>query len=121
MKLTDVKGVGQSAAGKLAAADINTVQDLAEVDLRQTDITGLSEDHVAQLRDRARRILQAQKTGDLTLVDGLGPSARDKLNSAGIKTIDQLVALDLRSTDVDGLSTDNLQRLKQNADYLTTD
>jgi predicted flap endonuclease-1-like 5' DNA nuclease len=32
MKITDVKGIGQSAAGKLGAAGIRSVEDLAEID-----------------------------------------------------------------------------------------
>lgn len=122
MKLTDVKGVGQSAAGKLGAAGITTVEKLAEIDLRQTNITGLSNHHIATLRDNAQKLLQAQQhPTDLTLVQGLGPSARDKLQAAGIKTIDQLTELDLRTHEIDGLSTDNLQKLKHNARHLTTD
>jgi len=72
MKLTDLKGVGQSAASKLAAAGIETVDALAESDQRQTDVTGLSRDNVARLRENARTLLEAVETGELTLVDGLG-------------------------------------------------
>lgn len=118
MKLTDVKGVGQSAAGKLGAAGIESVEDLAEIDLRGTDVTGLSAENVARLRDHARTLLEAVETGELTLVEGLGPSAADKLNAAGVKTIEQLIDLDLRGEDIEGLSTDNLQKLKRNAEYL---
>lgn len=50
MELTGVKGVGQSAAGKLGATGIRTVEDLAEVDQRETDVTGLSQENVARLR-----------------------------------------------------------------------
>jgi predicted RecB family nuclease len=117
-ELTSVKGVGQSVADKLEAAGITTIDDLAEVDLRSADIEGLSSDHVARLRENANRFLQAQDSGELTLVEGLGPSAQEKLEAAGIETIEELSEVDLRSKDVEGLSTENLQKLKRNAKYL---
>lgn len=118
MKLTDVKGVGQSAAGKLAAAGIRTVDELADIDLRSLDVTGLSAENVAKMRDNARKLLEAQATGDLTLVKGLGGSAKRKLQKAGVETIEDLVELDLRSETVEGLSVENLQKLKHRARYL---
>lgn len=121
MKLTDVKGIGQSAAGKLAAAGIESVEELAEIDQRTTSVTGLSQENVARLRGNARALLEAKRTGELTLVEGLGPSAADQLNAAGVKTIEHLVELDLRTESVEGLSTENLQKLKRNATYLTTE
>jgi predicted RecB family nuclease len=113
-----VKGVGVSAQRKLKAAGVETVEQLADLDLRKVDIVGLSADHLAQLRDAAQRFLAAQKKSDLSLVEGLGPSARRKLEDAGIGTIEALANLDLRKTDVDGLSTQHLQRLKRAARYL---
>lgn len=121
MQLTDVKDLGPSAADKLDAAGIESVEQLAEIDLRGNDVEGLSTDHLARLRNNARKLIEAQPSGELTLVDGLGPSARDKLNAAGVKTIDQLFELDLRSANVEGLSTKNLQKLKRNAAYLVPD
>lgn len=121
MKLTDVKGVGQSAAGKLGAAGITSVEELAELDLRSADINGLSNQNLKKLRANAQKLLRARKDTDLTLVDGLGPSAAEKLEEAGVETIEGLVDLDLRSADVDGLSTENLQKLKRNAGYLVSD
>jgi predicted RecB family nuclease len=119
VKLRHVKGVGPSAEEKLEASDIATVEELANVDLRSHDVDGLSAENVAQLRDNAKRFLQAQdERGDLTLVEGLGPSAEDKLEAAGVETIEDLAELDLRSADVDGLSTDHVQKLKRNARYL---
>lgn len=118
MKLTDVKGVGQSAAGKLGAAGISSVEELADLDLRGADINGLSNQNLKKLRANAQRLLEARDGGDLALVDGLGPSAAGKLEKAGVKSIDDLVELDLRSADVEGLSTENLQKLKRNAEYL---
>lgn len=118
MELEDVKGIGASAARKLREAGVEDVEDLIEIDMRGRSIEGLSRDHVDKLRDNARRLLEAQETGDLTLVDGLGPSAADKLNSHGVESIDDLIELDLRSEDVEGLSTENLQKLKRNAEYL---
>jgi predicted RecB family nuclease len=121
MELEDVKGVGSSAADKLEAAGIGSVETLSEADQRKVDIEGLSAEHVAQLRENARRLLEAVDSGDLTLVDGLGPSAADKLNAHGVERIADLVDLDLRSEDVEGLSTENLQKLKRNAEYLVPD
>lgn len=118
VELTDVKGVGESAASKLKAAGIETVEELSEVDLRQKDVEGLSSENLANLRENANRLLQAQSGGDLELVEGLGPSAKRKLRKAGIETIDELAEVDLRGTDVDGLSTDHIQKLKRNARYL---
>lgn len=118
MELEDVKGVGSSAADKLRDAGIETVEELVEIDLRGTDIEGLSRDHVDKLRNNARRLQQAQESGDLTLVDGLGPSAAGKLQAHGVETIEDLIELDLRAEDVEGLSTENLQKLKRNAKYL---
>jgi predicted RecB family nuclease len=119
LDLTAVKGVGASAQRKLKAAGIETIEHLAELDLRKVDIVGLSADHLAQLRDSAQRFLAAQqKRGDLSLVQGLGPSSRRKLEESGIATIEALANLDLRKTDVDGLSTEHLQRLKRAARYL---
>lgn len=117
-ELTNVKGVGKSVANKLEGADIGSIEELAEVDLRSVDIEGLSSDHVARLRENAERYLEAQDTGELTLVEGLGPSAKGKLQDAGIKNIEDLASVDLRSKDVEGLSTENLQKLKRNAEYL---
>lgn len=118
MKLTDVKGVGESAAKKLQQAGVETVDELAEIDQRSTPVEGLSQSNVARLRDNARALLDAVDSGDLTLVDGLGPSAARKLSAVGIETIQDLLELDLRSADVEGLSTENLQKLKRNAAYL---
>lgn len=118
MELEDVKGIGPSAAEKLRNADIESIDELIDVDLRSTDIEGLSSENVAQLRENAQRLLQAQDSADLTLVEGLGPSAAEKLNNHGVKTIEELVDLDLRREDVEGLSTENLQKLKRNASYL---
>lgn len=118
MDLETVKGVGASAAKKLRNAGIEDVDDLAEMDLRQVDIEGLSNRHLKKLRSNAERFLEAQGSDDLTLIDGLGPSAAKKLNDAGIESIEDLVELDLRSADVEGLSTENLQKLKRNAEYL---
>ncbi len=118
MELEDVKGIGPSAAKKLRNAGIESIDELIDVDLRSTDIEGLSSENVAQLRENAQRLLRAQDSGDLTLVEGLGPSAAEKLNNHGVKTIEELVDLDLRREDVEGLSTENLQKLKRNASYL---
>lgn len=118
MELEDVKDVGDSAARKLRDAGIESIEELIEIDMRGTRIEGLSRDHVDKLRDNARRLLEAQETGDLTLVDGLGPSAASKLRDHGVETIEDLIELDLRSEDVEGLSTENLQKLKRNASYL---
>lgn len=52
------------------------------------------------------------------LVDGLGPSTAEALEEAGVGSIEELVELDLRSVEVDGLSAEHLQRLKRNAAYL---
>lgn len=117
-ELTNVKGVGKSVAKKLEGADIGSIEELANVDLRSVDIEGLSSDHVARLRGNAERYLEAQEKGDLTLVEGLGPSAKGKLEDAGIESIEELANVDLRSKDVEGLSTENLQKLKRNAEYL---
>lgn len=121
MELEDVKGVGPSAADKLRDAGIETVEELVEIDLRGTQVEGLSRDHVDKLRNNARRLLEAQGSGDLTLVDGLGPSAASKLRDHGVETIEELIELDLRAEDVEGLSTENLQKLKRNAEYLVPD
>lgn len=121
MELEDVKGVGPSAARKLRDAGIESAEDLVDIDMRGTEIEGLSRDHVDKLRDNARRLLEAQGSGDLTLVDGLGPSAASKLEAHGVETIEDLTELDLRSEDVEGLSTENLQKLKRNAEYLVPD
>lgn len=118
VNLEDVKGVGASAARKFREAGVDTVEDLAELDLRGTSVSRLSSQNVAQLRDRAQRLLRAVETGDLTLVEGLGPVAARKLKAAGVETIEDLVDLDLRAQDVEGLSTENIQRLKRNATYL---
>lgn len=118
MDLETVKGVGASAAKKLRDAGIEDVEELSELDLRQVDVEGLSNTHLKKLRANAERFLEAQDSGDLTLVDGLGPSAAKKLNAAGVDSIEDLVELDLRSADVEGLSTENLQKLKRNAEYL---
>jgi predicted RecB family nuclease len=88
------------------------------LDLRTQDVDGLSSENLANLRDNAERLLEAQRAPDLLLVEGLGPSTKDKLHAAGVKTIDDLAGLDLRSADVDGLSTQHLQKLKRNARYL---
>ncbi|PSG96827.1 hypothetical protein BRD56_08580 [Thermoplasmatales archaeon SW_10_69_26] len=121
MELEDIKGVGASAATKLRDTGIETVEELVEIDMRGRSIDGLSRDHVDKLRNNARRLLEAQETGDLTLVDGLGPSAAEKLNAHGVESIEDLIDLDLRSEDVEGLSTENLQKLKRNAEYLVPD
>lgn len=118
MELVDVKGVGDSAARKLREAGIGTVEELSGLDLRRQDVDGLSSENLATLRDNAQRLLEAQQAADLQLVEGLGPSAKDKLHAAGVKTIDELAQLDLRSVDIDGLSTDHVQKLKRNARYL---
>lgn len=118
MDLETVKGVGDSAAKKLRNAGVKDVEALAELDLRQVDVEGLSNSHLKKLRANAQRFLEARDSDDLTLVDGLGPSAARKLNDAGIDSIEDLVELDLRSADVEGLSTENLQKLKRNAEYL---
>lgn len=118
VELTDVKGVGKSAESKLQAAGIETVEELSELDLRQKDVEGLSSENLANLRDNAIRLLQAQNDGGLELVEGLGPSAKRKLKKAGIDSISKLADVDLRSTDVEGLSTDHIQKLKRNARYL---
>jgi predicted RecB family nuclease len=117
--LTNVKGVGESAASKLENAGIEAIEELAGLDLRTQDVDGLSSENLANLRDNAQRFLDAQETGDLELVEGLGPSAEQKLNNAGIETIGDLIEVDLRSTDVEGLSTEHIQKLKRNAQYLT--
>jgi predicted RecB family nuclease len=118
MELKDVKGVGRSAASKLRAAGIETVDELAELDLRRRDVDGLSSQNLTSLRDNAQRLLEAREDGGLELVEGLGPSARRKLEDAGVETIDDLANLDLRTADVEGLSTDHVQKLKRNARYL---
>lgn len=117
-----MKGVGPSAKSKLEAAGVETVEELAGVDLRTTDVVGLSSENMGQLRDNAQRFLAAREDGtDLTLVDGLGPSAEAKLNAAGVETLDDLAQLDLRATDVEGLSTGHVQKLKRNVAYLLPD
>lgn len=121
MDLEDVKGIGSSAAKKLRAAGVDDVEELADLDLRGMNIEGLSSENVARLRDNARTLLDAVDSGDLTLVEGLGPSAAEKLSDHGVDSIEELVELDLRSEDVEGLSTENLQKLKRNAAYLVPD
>lgn len=122
MDLTQVKGVGPSAKKKLAKAGIESIEDLAEIDLRKTDVEGLSSENVAQLRENAERFLEARNSqANLTLVEGLGPSAEAKLKDAGISSIDDLAYIDLRKTDVEGLSTEHIQKLKRNARYLLSD
>lgn len=116
--LTDIKGIGPSAAKKLKDAGIKSIEELSELDLRQVDVEGLSNDNLSKLRRNANRFLEAQSAGDLKLVDGLGPSAEKKLKKAGVESIDDLLELDLRQRDVEGLSTENLQKLKRNARYL---
>lgn len=117
-----MKGVGPSAKKKLTKAGIDSIEELSEVDLRQTDVEGLSSENIAQLRENAQRFLQAQDDrGDLDLVEGLGPSAAKKLQKAGIESIEQLAEVDLRQTDVEGLSTEHIQKLKRNARYLLPD
>ncbi len=118
VELSDVKGVGPSAARKLRKAGVTTVEALAELDLRKQSIDGLSSENLATLRENAQRFLKAQEANDLTLVEGLGPSARRKLKAAGIETIEALARLDLRKTEVQGLSTEHIQKLKRNARYL---
>lgn len=118
VELSDVKGVGPSAAKKLRQAGVTTVDALAELDLRKQAVEGLSSENLATLRENAQRFLKAQEANDLTLVEGLGPSAKRKLKAAGIETIADLAHLDLRKTDVDGLSTEHIQKLKRNARYL---
>lgn len=118
VELEDVKGVGPSAARKLRAAGVESVQDLVDLDLRATDVEGLSSDNVARLRKQAEHLLEASETGELTLVEGLGPSAATKLRAIGVETVEDLAELDLRSADVPGLSTENIQKLKWNARYL---
>lgn len=118
VELSDVKGVGPSAARKLRQAGVTTVEDLAELDLRKQTIAGLSSENLASLRENAQRFLRAQEANDLTLVEGLGPSARRKLKAAGVASIEELAQLDLRKTEVRGLSTEHLQKLKRNARYL---
>lgn len=120
VELSDVKGVGPSAARKLRQAGVTTVEGLAELDLRKQAVDGLSSENLATLRENAQRFLKAQQANDLTLVEGLGPSARRKLKAAGIETIDALAQLDLRKTEVEGLSTEHVQKLKRNARYLVT-
>lgn len=119
MKLVDVKGVGESAAQKLRASGIETVDELADLDLRSQQVNGLSTENLTALRGNAARLLEARRTGELALVPGLGPSAESKLNAAGIKSIEDLVELDLRKNGVEGLSAENLQRLRREASYLT--
>lgn len=122
MELTQVKGVGPSAKKKLESAGITSIEELAEIDLRKTDVEGLSSENIAQLRDNAERFLEAQDhPGRLSLVEGLGPSAEDKLKGGGVKTIDTLAEIDLRKTDIEGLSTEHIQKLKRNARYLLPD
>lgn len=122
MDLQDVKGVGPSAASKLRAAGIDTVERLAQIDLRAARVAGLSSENVARLRTNARCLLRAcNGDGDLTLVEGLGASAANKLRAAGVDSIEDLVELDLRRHDVEGLSTENVQRLKRNARFLVVD
>ena len=118
VRLQDVKGVGPSAARKLERAGVRTPQELARLDLRTTAVSGLTAGHLSALREAARRHLSALLAPDLTLVEGLGPSARRKLERAGISTIEQLAAVDLRRHGIEGLSTPHLQRLKRNARYL---
>lgn len=118
VELTKVKGVGESAASKLEAAGIQTVEELSELDLRRQDVDGLSSENLANLRDNAARLLEAQGSGKLELVEGLGPSAKRKLEDADIDTIEKLADVDLRTVDVEGLSTDHIQKLKRNARYL---
>lgn len=118
MDLTNVKGVGDSAASKLQAAGIETIEELSELDLRTQDVEGLSSENLANLRENAQSLLEARNGGDLSLVEGLGPSTEQKLNAAGIESIEDLVEVDLRSTDIEGLSTEHVQKLKRNAQYL---
>lgn len=118
VELTNVKGVGESAAAKLRSADIENVEELSDLDLRSREIEGLSSENLATLRENARRLLEARESGNLELVEGLGPSAREKLQAAGVETIRELAELDLRGTDVQGLSTEHVQKLKRNAGYL---
>jgi len=113
-----VKGVGESAASKLREAGTESIEELSELDLRTEDVEGLSSENLANLRENAKRLLRAQEEGDLSLVEGLGPSTENKLNAAGIESIEDLVEVDLRSTDIEGLSTEHVQKLKRNAEYL---
>lgn len=118
--MDQVKGVGDSAAAKLRSAGIETVEQLSRLDLRRQEVDGLSSENLANLRDNAQRLLRARNAGSLELVEGLGPSAQQKLEAAGVKTIEDLAEIDLRTANVEGLSTSHVQKLKRNARYLVT-
>lgn len=113
--LEEVKGIGPSAAGKLRASGISSVEELASIDLRNGGVTGLSKDHLARLRSNARQVLEVRKAPELTLVDGVGPATAAKLEAAGVASLESLAEVDLRVDDVPGLSTPRLQRLKREA------
>lgn len=118
MALEEIKGIGPSSARKLRVSGVERIEDLAELDLRNGGVEGLSKHHLARLRANARTFLEAQEAPDITLVDGVGPSVAAKLAAAGVESIEDLVELDLRRQEVDGLSTPHLQRLKQAAMHL---
>lgn len=113
--LEEVKGIGPSSASKLRASGISNVEDLATLDLRNGGVQGLSKDHLDHLRANARKVLEAQQTPELTLVDGIGPATATKLEAVGVASIEKLAGIDLRVDDVPGLSTRRLQRLKREA------
>lgn len=115
---SNVKGVGASVARKLKRIGVTAVEELAILDQRAVRVPGLSPDHVALLRRNARRYLEARRTRDLRFVQGLGPSAVRKLESVGVRTIEELLELDLRSARIPGLSTAHLQRARWSARYL---
>lgn len=113
--LEEIKGVGPAAATKLRASGIASVEQLAELDLRNGTVEGLSKDHLCRLRRRARALIEAREIPGLTLVDGIGPSTAAKLDAAGVGSLESLAELDLRKDEVPGLSTPRLQRLKREA------
>lgn len=113
--LEEIKGVGPSAASKLRASGISSVEELATIDLRNGGVTGLSKDHLGHLRANARKVLEARDSPELTLVDGIGPATAAKLEAAGVERLETLADLDMRIEDVPGLSTPRLQRLKRQA------
>lgn len=122
MGLEDVKGIGPSAAAKLVDAGVETVADLADLDLRKTTVRGLSAENLSTLRGNAHRLLDVREDPSrLERVPGLGPSAARKLRAVDITTVPNLADLDLRAQDVHGLSTEHLQRLKREAVYLLDD
>ncbi len=114
MKITEIKGIGQSYEKKLRKAGIKTIYDLREMNIKKTSkLSGIGEQLLKKWKDESMKMLL------LTDVKGIGNEFRKKLEKHGITTIEKLAGADKKTASKIGIPESRFTRWIKEAKKMT--